>query len=93
MIELIAINILIYVQPFQRVFEHGPLGLYNWLVLIALIPTLLIADEIRKFFSRRRHPLTAEQRATAAAGRRAPIIASKARRRSRADAFSGEERS
>lgn len=54
LIELIAINILIYVQPFQRVFQHGPLAPIDWVVLIALVPTLLIADEIRKFLLRRR---------------------------------------
>ncbi|HEY3317850.1 MAG TPA: cation-transporting P-type ATPase [Coriobacteriia bacterium] len=60
LIELVAINILIYAQPFQRIFEHGPLQPVDWVVLVALIPTLLVADEIRKFFYRRRHPLVAD---------------------------------
>jgi len=61
LIEMIGINVLIYVQPFQRIFQHGPLAAIDWVVLIALIPTLLIADEIRKYFVRRRErekPLT-----------------------------------
>lgn len=51
--ELIMINILIYVQPFQRVFQHGPLGPWEWAFLLALTPLLFVADEIRKFFVRR----------------------------------------
>ena len=52
--ELVIINILVYVQPFQRVFEHGPLGPWDWAFLLALTPLLLIADEIRKYLMRRR---------------------------------------
>jgi P-type Ca2+ transporter type 2C len=52
--EGIIINILIYVQPFQRVFQHGPLGVLDWVFLLSLIPLLFVADEIRKFFVRRR---------------------------------------
>lgn len=52
--ELIIINILIYVQPFQGIFEHGPLVLKDWVLLIAISPLLLVADEIRKLFVRMR---------------------------------------
>ena len=52
--ECIGIFILIYVQPFQRIFEHGPLGVIDWIFLFSLAPVLLIADEIRKYFIRRR---------------------------------------
>lgn len=52
--EMVMINILIYVQPFQKIFEHGPLGLVDWAFLLALIPLLFVADEIRKFFVRRK---------------------------------------
>jgi magnesium-transporting ATPase (P-type) len=76
LIELIAINILIYVQPFQRIFDHGPLALANWAVLIALIPTLLVADEIRKFFFRRRHPLVQADVGLEGTSSREPIIKS-----------------
>ncbi|MFA5866976.1 MAG: cation-transporting P-type ATPase [Actinomycetota bacterium] len=51
--ECIGIFVLIYVQPFQRIFEHGPLGLVDWIFLFSLAPLLLIADEIRKYFIRR----------------------------------------
>jgi magnesium-transporting ATPase (P-type) len=54
--EGIIINILIYVQPFQRVFQHGPLGLLDWAFLLSLIPLLFVADEIRKYILRRRSP-------------------------------------
>lgn len=59
-VEVIAINILIYVQPFQRIFEHGPLNAADWLFLAALVPVLLVADEIRKWFVRRKER-TAEE--------------------------------
>jgi Ca2+-transporting ATPase len=52
--ELIGITVLIYVQPFQRIFQHAPLGVMDWVLLVALIPTLLIADELRKWYLRRR---------------------------------------
>lgn len=51
--ELIMINILIYVQPFQRIFEHGPLALNDWVLILAMSPLLLVVDEIRKFVVRR----------------------------------------
>jgi magnesium-transporting ATPase (P-type) len=54
--ELIMINVLIYLQPFQRVFEHGPLGLIDWVFLLSLIPLLFVADEIRKYIVRRMRP-------------------------------------
>jgi magnesium-transporting ATPase (P-type) len=50
--ELAMINVLIYVQPFQGIFQHGPLGIMDWAFLLSLVPLLLIADEIRKAFVR-----------------------------------------
>ena len=50
------IIILIYVQPFQHVFQLGPLGLLDWAFLLCLIPLLFVADEVRKFIVRRRDP-------------------------------------
>jgi P-type Ca2+ transporter type 2C len=47
-IELIEINILIYVQPFQHIFHHYPLGIADWVILLALIPLLFLVDEARK---------------------------------------------
>ncbi|HET6352274.1 MAG TPA: cation-transporting P-type ATPase [Coriobacteriia bacterium] len=51
--ELVMFNILVYVQPFQGIFEHGPLGLLDWAFLLALIPLLFVSDEIRKFIVRK----------------------------------------
>ena len=51
-VEMVLIMVLIYVQPFQRIFQHGPLGFTDWLFLLALIPLLFVADEIRKFVVR-----------------------------------------
>lgn len=61
--ELCMINILIYVQPFQSIFQHGPLALTDWLFLLCLIPLLFVADEIRKFILRRMTPRTEPNRA------------------------------
>lgn len=52
--EIIGIFIFVYVQPFQRVFQHGPLGFQDWILLFSFAPLLLIADEIRKFIVRHR---------------------------------------
>ena len=51
-IEAIEINILIWVGPFRRIFHHYPLGVLDWVILIALIPLLFLADEARKFILR-----------------------------------------
>lgn len=72
-IELVVINILIYVEPFQSIFEHGPISGMDWVVLLALAPVLLVADEIRKFFLRRREPLAQTQ---AAIGERSSVSTS-----------------
>jgi P-type Ca2+ transporter type 2C len=51
--EVVIINTLIYVPFFAHVFNHAPLGLTNWFVLIAFIPSVLIAEELRKVVLRR----------------------------------------
>jgi magnesium-transporting ATPase (P-type) len=51
--ELLGIAALMYVPFLQRVFSTAPLTLHEWLVLAAFSPTLLIADEIRKYILRR----------------------------------------
>lgn len=51
--EIVMIFILVYVQPFQSIFHHGPLGARDWVLLFSFVPLLLIADEIRKFIVRR----------------------------------------
>jgi Ca2+-transporting ATPase len=52
--ECVVLVALVYIPFLQDVFHTGPLGLIDWVYLIALIPTLLIADEIRKYFVRRK---------------------------------------
>jgi len=59
--ELAVIAFLIYVRPFGNVFHHAPISITDWLYLLALAPTLLVADEIRKFFVRRRDAVTIER--------------------------------
>jgi sodium/potassium uptake antiporter P-type ATPase alpha subunit len=46
--EVALLNILIYVPHLNKVFNHAPLGITDWLVLIAFIPSVLIAEELRK---------------------------------------------
>ena len=48
------IGLLIYVPFLANIFHHGPIDAVDWAYLLALVPTLLVADEIRKFFVRRR---------------------------------------
>jgi Ca2+-transporting ATPase len=46
---------LVYIPALAKVFNHGPINLWpDWAFLLALWPTLLIADEIRKFIVRHR---------------------------------------
>ena len=57
LVELCVFSLLIYVPSLARVFHHAPLGVAEWLFLFSLVPTLFIADEIRKYFVRRLYPL------------------------------------
>ncbi|MEI7815541.1 MAG: HAD-IC family P-type ATPase, partial [Coriobacteriia bacterium] len=55
LVEILMFCALVYVPGLAGVFHHGPINLWpDWAFLLALWPTLLIADEIRKFFVRRR---------------------------------------
>ena len=54
LVELILINVLIYVPPFQSIFEHGPLPLKFWAFLFLYPPIIFMAEEGRKAFLRRR---------------------------------------
>ncbi|MBI5232389.1 MAG: cation-transporting P-type ATPase [Coriobacteriales bacterium] len=61
LIEIIMFAALVYVPGLAGVFHHGPINLWpDWAFLFMLAPTLLVADEIRKFFVRRRLAKTAE---------------------------------
>jgi magnesium-transporting ATPase (P-type) len=52
--ELLGVAALVYVPVLQAIFGTAPLTWQEWLILAALWPTLLVADEIRKYFVRRR---------------------------------------
>jgi len=53
--EVTIFSALVYVPALAKFFDHGPINLWpDWAFLLLLAPTLLIADEIRKFFVRRR---------------------------------------
>jgi magnesium-transporting ATPase (P-type) len=51
--ELVLLLLIVYVPVFHYVFGTVALPWINWLVLLALIPALLAADEIRKSVVRR----------------------------------------
>jgi P-type Ca2+ transporter type 2C len=55
LVEVLMFCALVYIPGLAQVFHHGPINLWpDWAFLIAVIPTLLVADEIRKFFVRRK---------------------------------------
>jgi Ca2+-transporting ATPase len=51
--ELLGLAALMYVPVLQKIFSTAPLTWQEWGVMALFAPTLLIADEIRKFFLRR----------------------------------------
>jgi len=53
LVELTMISTLIYVQPFQTFFEHGPLPLRYWAFLFAYPPIMFLAEEARKAIMRK----------------------------------------
>ncbi len=53
LVELTLISILIYAQPFQSIFEHGPLPLRYWGFLLLYAPVMFLAEEARKGVMRR----------------------------------------
>jgi P-type Ca2+ transporter type 2C len=46
--EVALVNILIYVPHLNKAFNNAPIGITDWLILIAFIPSVLIAEELRK---------------------------------------------
>ena len=55
LVEILMFCALVYIPVLAVVFHHGPINLWpDWAFLLMLWPTLLIADEIRKFIVRRR---------------------------------------
>jgi magnesium-transporting ATPase (P-type) len=53
LVELTLISTLIYAQPFQTIFEHGPLPLPYWGFLFLYAPVMFLAEEARKAVMRR----------------------------------------
>jgi Ca2+-transporting ATPase len=53
LVELTLISILIYVQPFQTIFEEGPLPPHYWAFLFLYAPVMFLAEEARKAVMRR----------------------------------------
>lgn len=47
-VELMLAILFVYVKPFQTWFEQAPLDFYDWLFLLAWVPSMLVADEARK---------------------------------------------
>jgi magnesium-transporting ATPase (P-type) len=54
LVEIVMFCLLVYIPGLAQVFHHGPINLWpDWAFLLLLVPSLLIADEIRKYFVRR----------------------------------------
>jgi Ca2+-transporting ATPase len=62
LVELTLISILIYVEPFQTIFEHGPLPLQYWGFLFLYAPVMFLAEEARKAVMRRIEARRSENR-------------------------------
>ncbi len=58
--QLSILAVLIYVPPLQSVFGTTPLGWSDWVFLLGLAVVVVLAEEIRKFFSRRFSKATAQ---------------------------------
>jgi len=68
LVELTIVSILIYVPPFQAVFELGPLPLKYW-AFLTIYPLIMFgAEEVRKAFLRRRGKKQGEHRAALQGG-------------------------
>ena len=53
-VEILLLISLIYLPFMQGIFNTAPLGWQDWLYVFAWTPLIFLADEIRKFFMRRR---------------------------------------
>ncbi len=53
-VEIILIFLLVYLPPLQKVFHTAPLGIADWLILCIWPPIVLLVEEIRKAFLRRK---------------------------------------
>ncbi len=68
LVELALVGILIYLPPFQSIFELGPLPLKYWGFLLIFSPVMFLAEEGRKAFLRRRDKKGGEQSAPLSGG-------------------------
>jgi len=50
----VLVSLLVYVPFLQKFFDTAAFPAWQWLFLFAWTPSLLITDEIRKVFDRRR---------------------------------------
>jgi len=53
LVETIGIIVMVNVSPFQQWFNHYFVSITDWLFMFAWVPTLFIADEIRKLIVRK----------------------------------------
>ena len=57
---VIALQLLVvYTPPLQGIFHTVPLALSEWLLIISVAFSIIVIEEIRKFFMRRRVSLNA----------------------------------
>ena len=47
--------VAVYTPFFQRFLHTAPLGLNEWMIIIPIAASIIVVEEIRKFFYRRRH--------------------------------------
>jgi Ca2+-transporting ATPase len=52
-VELVLLNLLIYVPFLHELFHTGPIGLREWAYVLAWTPVIFFADEVRKAILRR----------------------------------------
>jgi magnesium-transporting ATPase (P-type) len=52
--EILLISAVIYVPFLQNVFQTASIGARDWLFLIILPPVIVLVEEFRKYFIRKR---------------------------------------
>jgi len=62
--EIALVSAIIYIPALQGIFTTAPLSWHNWLFLLACTPVLLIIEEIRRAFNRRRQHRATRSRQT-----------------------------
>lgn len=54
-VEIILIILLVYLPPLQKIFHTAPIDAKDWLYLVILPPIILMIEEGRKLYLRRKH--------------------------------------